>query len=243
MNLKVVYVVNGGNGMVHRGSDFYDQPSVFSTYMQHRTWSQNPNDTIEKPILAELIGNVRNCAILDLGCGNADFGLSSLQLGCRRYVGLEGSKNMAQSGRNTLEGTSGKIILSSIEDWNYPEASFDLVVSRLALHYVENVEECFRNVYKTLVPGGRFVFQSSTPCSLLVTEVKKAPNEERTGSLTITLRRVSVIIHGLVVRWSSITAQLKTIFRQFKKRDWWSNRFANLTPHRLNWTMRSTFEG
>lgn len=70
---------------------------------------------------------------------------------------------MAQSGRDTLEGTSGEIILSSIEDWNYPEASFDLVVSRLALHYVENVEECFRNVYKTLVPGGRFVFSVEHP--------------------------------------------------------------------------------
>ncbi|MHB1955951.1 MAG: class I SAM-dependent methyltransferase, partial [Sulfobacillus sp.] len=147
----------------YRGPEFYDQPSVFNTYMQHRTWSQNPNDTIERPIFMELVGDVKDHSILDLGCGNAVFGLESSQHGCRRYVGVEGSKNMAQSGRATLEDTSGQVILSSIEDWDYPEDAFDLVVSRLALHYIEDVDECFRNVHKTLVPGGRFVFSVEHP--------------------------------------------------------------------------------
>jgi len=149
--------------VARRGPEFYDQPSVFNTYMQHRTWSQNPNDTIERPIVMELVGDVRDRAILDLGCGNADFGLECIKLGCRRYVGIEGSNNMAQSGRTTLQGTSGEIILSSIEDWDYPENAFDLVVSRLALHYIEDLAACFRNVYKTLVPGGQFVVSVEHP--------------------------------------------------------------------------------
>jgi SAM-dependent methyltransferase len=149
--------------VAHRGPEFYDQPSVFNTYMQHRTWSQNPNDTIERPIFMQLVGDVKDRAILDLGCGNADFGLESIQLGCSRYVGIEGSNNMAQSARHTLEGTYGEIILSSIEDWDYPEDAFDFVVSRLALHYIEEVEECFRKVHKTLVPSGKFVFSVEHP--------------------------------------------------------------------------------
>ncbi|KYP79248.1 class I SAM-dependent methyltransferase [Ferroacidibacillus organovorans] len=149
--------------MGYSGPDFYDQSSVYDTYMQRRSRSQNPNDTIEKPIFMELVGGVKNQAILDLGSGNADFGLESINNGCRRYVGVEGSKNMVNAGRNTLQGTQGEIIFSSIEDWDYPEETFDLVVSRLALHYIKDVEACFQNVYKTLVPGGQFVFSVEHP--------------------------------------------------------------------------------
>src|SRR5579875_2659683 len=146
-------VHGGGSDMAHRGPEFYDDPSVFTTYMQHREWSQNPNETIDRPILMELVGDVKDRTILDLGCGNAGFGVEAIQRGCRRYAGIDGSKNMTEAGRAMLQGTAGEIILSSIEDWDYPECQFDLVVSRLALHYIDDIEACFRKVHRTLTSG------------------------------------------------------------------------------------------
>jgi SAM-dependent methyltransferase len=49
------------------------------------------------------------------------------------------------------------------EAWEYPPAAFDLVISRLALHYVENVEETFRQIFETLVSGGRLAFSVEHP--------------------------------------------------------------------------------
>ena len=70
---------------------------------------------------------------------------------------------MAGAGRETLAGTDGQVVQASIEAWEYPPEAFDLVISRLALHYVEDVEATFRRVFRALVPGGRLVFSVEHP--------------------------------------------------------------------------------
>jgi SAM-dependent methyltransferase len=113
--------------------------------------------------MLELIGEVVGSRILDLGCGDAAFGRLALSRGCRTFVDVDGSCNMVAAAQQTLEGTSGEVVHSTIEAWTYPEAAFDLVVSRLALHYVPDVEAVFAQVYRTLTPGGRFVFSVEHP--------------------------------------------------------------------------------
>ena len=50
-----------------------------------------------------------------------------------------------------------------IETYEYPENTWDCVLSNLALHYIENLESVFRKVYKTLKPGGVFLFNIEHP--------------------------------------------------------------------------------
>ncbi|KAA2302245.1 SAM-dependent methyltransferase, partial [Clostridioides difficile] len=59
--------------MKDRGSDFYDDEANFEKYMERRKWQENANDTLEKPVMLELIGDVAGKNILDLGCGDARF--------------------------------------------------------------------------------------------------------------------------------------------------------------------------
>jgi SAM-dependent methyltransferase len=155
----------GGEGPAvgAEGSDFYDDEQVFATYMARRRRSDNPNDTIEGPALAELLGPTAGLRVLDLGCGDARFGRELLTSGCRSFIGLEASRNMASAAREVLVGTAGRIVEVRIEDWEYPTAAFDLVVSRLALHYIDDLGAIVRRVYRALVPGGRFVFSVEHP--------------------------------------------------------------------------------
>ncbi len=51
----------------------------------------------------------------------------------------------------------------SLEEYEYPENSFDAVISSLALHYVESFEDICRKVYRCLKPGGDFVFSAEHP--------------------------------------------------------------------------------
>jgi SAM-dependent methyltransferase len=51
-----------------------------------------------------------------------------------------------------------RVIWSSIEQWDYPPDSFDIVLSRLALHYVDDLAPVFQNVHQSLTTGGRFIF-------------------------------------------------------------------------------------
>lgn len=53
-----------------------------------------------------------------------------------------------------------------IEAYEYPESAWDIVVSNLALHYIEDLEPVFRNVWRTLRPGGIFLFNIEHPVFL-----------------------------------------------------------------------------
>jgi SAM-dependent methyltransferase len=145
------------------GSAFFDDETVFAQYLQGRHRTDSPNETLEKPVLLELLGDVAGLRVLDLGCGDAALGQDVLARGAHQYVGVEGSGRMAELARQTLAGTTGEINHSPIEHWNYPPRAFDRVVARLVLHYVAEIAPVFGQIYQTLTPGGLFVFSVEHP--------------------------------------------------------------------------------
>jgi len=149
--------------MPYNGAQFYDDDALFAAYQRMRERPTNANITLESPIFRALTGSVAGLHLLDLGCGDAAFGREALQDGARHYLGLEASHNMAATARTVLAGTSGEVVETSIESWTYPEGAFDLVVSRLALHYIEDFEAVCVKVFASLVRGGRFVLSVEHP--------------------------------------------------------------------------------
>jgi SAM-dependent methyltransferase len=111
----------------------------------------------------ELVGEFTNQRILDLGCGDGTFGQEALTRGCQSYLGIEGSSNMVNSAQQVLAGTNGKVVHATVENWDYPAQAFDLVISRLVLHYIKDVDSVFRHVHQTLTNNGRFVFSIEHP--------------------------------------------------------------------------------
>ena len=145
------------------GPDFYDDDARFAAYWRTRDRPDNPNDTLEQPILRELIGELADRRILDLGCGAATFGRYALAQGARSYLGVDASEKMAAAAQATLAGTRGRIEHAAIEQWTYPEAAFDLVVSSLALHYVADLAAVLAGAHQTLIANGRIVFSVEHP--------------------------------------------------------------------------------
>lgn len=155
--------------MEHKGTEFYDNKGVFDSYMKLREKVDNANDCLDKPIIMEMLGNLENAHILDLGCGDGRFGLEVMALGAASYLGLEGSKNMYERAERNLLASPGKVELANIEEWKYPERSFDIVVSRLVLHYIDDVVLLFKRVYGTLKSGGTFTFSIEHPVNTACT--------------------------------------------------------------------------
>lgn len=150
--------------MANVGSQYYDNPKFFNHYSIKRASKENPNDTIEKPIFIELMGDVSELNILDLGCGDGKFGIDLIKLGCKRYQGIEGSTNMYKSAVNNLSAfANANLIHSTIEDWNFPQKSYDLVVSRLVLHYIQDIDSLFEKIYHSLTDRGKFIFSVEHP--------------------------------------------------------------------------------
>jgi SAM-dependent methyltransferase len=145
------------------GPDFYDDDGVLATYTAHREQPSNPNDTIEGPIVFELLGDVRTARVLDLGCGAGRFGRELLERGAAAYTGVEGSTKMVTTARATLAGTAAVVVQDRIENYAFPPAAFDVAVSRLALHYVRDVAPIFSAIWRSVVEGGRFIFSVEHP--------------------------------------------------------------------------------
>lgn len=160
--------------MEFRGASVYEDEEFFDNYMKRRTRPESPNNIIEKPILLELIGDVKGKRVIDLGCGDAEIGVELLQQDAVAYLGLEGSKNMSRVAAKNLEGTGGQVLQSSMEEWQPQAEQYDIVLSRFALHYLADLESVFKNVHRSLAVGGQFVFSVQHPVLTSTTKSAEA---------------------------------------------------------------------
>ena len=70
---------------------------------------------------------------------------------------------MLETARERNPGPSIEYRQAAMEDLRFPDGSFDVVLSSLAFHYVEEFGALVRNIGRWLAPGGRFVFSVEPP--------------------------------------------------------------------------------
>ena len=164
--------LQGVKRMEYNGAAAYDDATFFKDYLRRRNRVESPNNSIEKPIILELMRNINGKKVLDLGCGDAQFGVELLQKGCIHYDGVEGSENMVREANKNLQTTTGHVYFSAMEEWDFPTETYDIVVSRLALHYLADLQGIFSFIYNALVSNGKFIFSVQHP--ILTSSCKSA---------------------------------------------------------------------
>jgi SAM-dependent methyltransferase len=142
------------------GSAFFGDADRVDRYLRHRHGSAaSPNVTMEQPAFLAAVGNSEGLDIVELGCGDGSFASTAVAAGCWSYFGVDLSAPMLARARLRLAATTHAVFeRAAIEDVQRPAASADLVVSRMALHYVADLDAVVRNVRGWLRPGGRAVF-------------------------------------------------------------------------------------
>lgn len=165
--------------MAYKGPLAYDEAEFLKAYLARRNRKDSPNNAIEGPVMDELLGSVTGTDILDLGCGDGRYGRELLDRGLKHYTGVEGSAAMHSLAAEELSGPEAEIILSTIEEFDFPESKFDNVVSRLAIHYVEDIHTLFASIRKSLKKDGKFVFSVQHP--LTTSSFKSKSSGERKG--------------------------------------------------------------
>jgi SAM-dependent methyltransferase len=148
---------------VPRGGAFYEDRRVLDDYLAHRhTAIRSPNLVMEEPTFLAEARNLHGLRILDLGCGDGSFGRKAFDEGCSAYTGIDGSSMMIQRARQTLTGTPATLIHQDIEDVDLDQ-QFDLVASRMALHYINDLGSVLRSVHALVAPQGKFVMSVVHP--------------------------------------------------------------------------------
>ena len=105
--------------MSRKGYEFFDDDELLTIYKTRRQEPTSPNETIEQPIFRELLGSVKGQDILDLGCGEVEFGRELLDKGARSYVGVEASEKMANLAEERLAGLNAEVRRTTIEAFDF----------------------------------------------------------------------------------------------------------------------------
>jgi SAM-dependent methyltransferase len=121
------------------------------------------NDYNERPAIYALLGEVQGRRVLDAGCGPGHYAAWLVDQGAT-VLALDASPKMVQLARQRL-GDGAQVRQADLnEPLDFLEAaSFDLVLSTLALDYVRDWDWLFADFRRVLVEGGRLVFSVHHP--------------------------------------------------------------------------------
>ena len=141
----------------------YDDPIFFEKYSQMSRSKQGFQGAGEWETLKELLPDFRGKKVLDLGCGYGWHCIYAMEQGADSVVGIDISQRMLDIARKKTHFSQVVYHCLAMEDMKFPNDSFDIVLSSLALHYVADYEEIVRKVNAYLCPGGSFVFSVEHP--------------------------------------------------------------------------------
>lgn len=158
--------------MNYKGSSAYDQEDFFKNFMNRRNRKDSPNKILEEPVFQQMMGDITKKHILDLGCGDAQYGKELLERNCASFEGVEGSYNMVNAAKKNLSSTNSMIHYSSMESWPFPENKYDIVCSRLVMHYIQDIHAVFHKIDQSLKTNGKFIFSVQHP--VLTSSVQSA---------------------------------------------------------------------
>lgn len=141
----------------------YENDQFFQAYSQMPRSLEGLDAAGEWHQLRELFPPLKGKAVLDLGCGYGWHCRFAHEQGAKEVLGIDLSPKMIAQAqeRGVPDGLFYRVC--GIEEYAFPSERWDLVVSNLALHYIENLDAVFQKVWRTLKPEGTFLFNMEHP--------------------------------------------------------------------------------
>lgn len=141
----------------------YDNETFFEKYSKMPRSVGGLTAAGEWHELKKMLPPLKNTRVLDLGCGFGWHCNYAAMQGAASVIGIDISSKMLDVARSKTTSNLIKYIQMPIEDINFPTDSFDVVISSLAFHYIENFTDIVKNVSSCLKSGGNFVFSVEHP--------------------------------------------------------------------------------
>jgi len=141
----------------------YDDDVFFDKYSNMSRSKNGLEGAGEWHELKKMLPNFKDKRVLDLGCGFGWHCRYAVENGAKSVIGIDISQKMLSEAKNKTKCGNIEYICMPIEDIDFPEESFEVVISSLALHYIKSFEDVLDRVYKCLSTGGDFVFSVEHP--------------------------------------------------------------------------------
>lgn len=113
--------------------------------------------------LKNMLPKFQGKRVLDLGCGFGWHCRYAAEQGAESVIGIDMSAKMLQEARARTTSSRIEYRQLPIEAIDFPDASFDVVISSLVFHYLESFADICKKINKCLMPDGDFVFSVEHP--------------------------------------------------------------------------------
>lgn len=148
----------------------YDDPKFFAGYAALPRSASGLDGAPEWPALRAMLPDLRDRAILDLGCGYGWFAAFAMRAGAARVLALDASARMLARAAEINAHPAIEYRQADLETATFPPAAFDLAYSSLAFHYVADLAGLLARVRGALRPGAMLVFSVEHPIYSAPTE-------------------------------------------------------------------------
>ncbi|MBI1863763.1 methyltransferase domain-containing protein [Candidatus Woesebacteria bacterium] len=134
--------------------------------LDYLTEASEENDVfkreVDTPAFVNMLGDVKNKSVLDIGCGNGDF-VKKISKLTTKVVGLDGSPKMIEAARKNFP--EGNFIVCDLMGEKIPlsDDSVDIVTSKMMLMNVESVRKVGEKVFEVLKNDGLYAIDVVHP--------------------------------------------------------------------------------
>jgi 2-polyprenyl-3-methyl-5-hydroxy-6-metoxy-1,4-benzoquinol methylase len=144
----------------------YDDPDFFAGYSRLERFGSGWTKAFEYPSFMALLPEISGRRVLDLGCGVGQLAHHLAGRGAAEVIGVDISERMLGLARAERSHPRLTYVREAIERAAFEPARFDLVVSSLALHYVQDYPGLVQRIAGWLRPSGFLVFSTEHPVYL-----------------------------------------------------------------------------
>ena len=172
--------------------NIYDNQTFFEGYKKIRENEVNANNLFEIPALFSMMPNLKDKIILDLGCGFGEHCKRFVESGAKKVIGIDISEKMLEIAKQENADSKITYINMPMENiWQLNE-KFDVVVSSLAFHYVEDFSGVVKNIYDMLNENGVFLFSQENPLCTCFSGGNRWTKDENGNKLYINLSNYGI---------------------------------------------------
>ena len=172
--------------------NIYDNEAFFDGYSKITENENNANNLFEKPALYSLLPDLAGKTVLDLGCGFGENCIRYVDKGAKRVVGVDISEKMLAVAEAENSNISITYLKMPMEDIGELRERFDVVVSSLAIQYVEDYQGLVNNIYNLLNDGGVLVFSQEHPINTCFSSGSRWTKDENSKKLYANVEYYSV---------------------------------------------------
>lgn len=143
--------------------NIFDDSTFFDGYKKIRESKENANVLFEIPTLFSMMPELFGKRVLDLGCGFGEHCKMFVERGALSVVGIDISSKMLEVAKKENSHPKITYLNMPIEDIGELDGRFDVVVSSLAFHYIDDFSGVVKSVYNLLDKDGIFIFSQEHP--------------------------------------------------------------------------------